>query len=126
MDQAQGGSIPPCANLTINFKRKNTMDKEKGGLAVMIGMGAAPSKVTFEAPEGMDVSEMKEGDEKEVLAMVRYEGDGQFTLVSVDGYPLGESEEEKMPEGYEEGEEEEGEEEGESYPKQLQSRAGLA
>ena len=62
----------------------------------------------------------KEGEEKEILAMVRYDGDGQFTLVSVDGYPLGESGEEEMPEGYEEVEEEE------SYPQQLQSRAGLA
>jgi hypothetical protein len=97
---------------------------KKGGLAVMIGMGAASNEVVFSAPEGMDVSEMKEGEEKEILAMVRYDGDAQFTLVSVDGYPLGESEEE-MPEGYEEGEEEEYEEE-ESYPQQLQSRAGLA
>ena len=101
------------------------MDEDKkGGLAVMIGMGAASNEVVFSAPDGMDVSEMKEGEEKEILAMVRYDGDGQFTLVSVDGYPLGESEEE-MPEGYEEGEEEENEEE-ESYPQRLQSRAGLA
>ena len=99
-------------------------ENKKGSLAVMIGMGAASNKVTFTAPEGMDVSEMKEGEEKEILAMVRYNGDGQFTLVSVDGYSLGESGEEEMPEGYEEGEEEEGEEE-ESYPQQLQSRAGL-
>lgn len=102
------------------------MDEDKkGGLAVMIGMGAASNEVVFTAPEGMDVSEMKEGEEKEILAMVRYDGDGQFTLVSVDGYPLGESGDEEMPEGYEEGEEEEVEEE-ESYPQQLQSRAGLA
>ena len=99
-------------------------ENKKNGLAVMIGMGAASNEVTFTAPEGMDVSEMKEGDEKEILAMVRYDGDGQFKLVSVDGYPLGESEE--MPEGYEEeGEEEEMEEE-ESYPQKLKSRAGLA
>ena len=100
-------------------------ENKKGGLAVMIGMGAASNEVVFTAPEGMDVSEMKEGEEKEILAMVRYDGDGQFTLVSVDGYPLAESGQEEMPEGYEEGEEEEVEEE-ESYPKQLQSRAGLA
>jgi hypothetical protein len=67
-------------------------ENKKGGLAVMIGMGAASNEVVFTAPEGMDVSEMKEGEEKEILAMVRYDGDGQFTLVSVDGYPLGESE----------------------------------
>jgi len=98
-------------------------DKEKGGLAVMIGMGADSNEVTFTAPEGMDVSELKEGEEKEILAMVRYDGDGEFTLVSVDGFPLGEAEEE-MPEGYE-GEGEEVEMEKESYPQQLQSRAGL-
>ena len=97
----------------------------------MIGMGGKGGmdecceEVTFMAPDGMDVSEMKKGEEKEVLAMVRYDGDKKFTLVSVDGYPLGESEEEEMPEGYEEGEEEGGEEE-ESYSKKLQSRAGLA
>jgi hypothetical protein len=73
----------------------------------------------------MDVSEMKEGDEKEILAMVRYDGDGQFKLVSVDGYPLGESDEE-IPEGYEEGEEMEDEMSEESYPQKLKSRAGLA
>jgi hypothetical protein len=99
-------------------------EKEKGGLAVMIGMGAASNEVTFTAPEGMDVSELKEGEEKEILAMVRYDGDGEFTLVSVDGFPLGE-EEEEMLEGYEE-EGEEVEEEEESYPRRLQSRAGLA
>lgn len=95
----------------------------------MIGMGGGmderSGEVMFKAPEGMDVSEMKEGDEKEILAMVRYDGDGQFKLVSVDGYPLGESDEE-MPEGYEEGEEMEDEMSEESYPQKLKSRAGLA
>ena len=106
-------------------------DNKKGGMAVMIGMGGEGmeggyEKVEFMAPEGMDVSEMKEGDEKEILAMIRYDGEGQFTLVSVDGYPLGESEEE-MPEGYEEGEEMEDEMKSEeSYPQKLKSRAGLA
>lgn len=102
---------------------------KKGGLAVMIGMGGGmderSGEAMFKAPEGMDVSEMKEGDEKEILAMVRYDGDGQFKLVSVDGYPLGESDEE-MPEGYEEGEEMEDEMSEESYPQKLKSRAGLA
>jgi hypothetical protein len=105
-------------------------DNKKSGMAVMIGMGGEGmeggyEKVSFMAPEGMDVSEMKEGDEKEILAMIRYDGEGQFTLVSVDGYPLAESGDEEMPEGYEEGEENEMEEE-ESYPQRLQSRAGLA
>jgi hypothetical protein len=66
---------------------------------------------------------MKEGDEKEILAVVCYCGDGEFKLVSVDGYPLNEDEED-MPEGYEEEDEEMGMEE-ESYPQRLQSRAGL-
>jgi hypothetical protein len=99
-------------------------DNKKGGLAVMIGMGGESDELKFPVPEGMDVSEMEEGDEKEVLAVVCYCGDGEFKLVSVDGYPLNESEEE-MPEGYEE-EEEEGMEEEQPYPQQLQSRAGLA
>ena len=98
-------------------------DNKKGGLAVMIGMGGGLDELKFPVPEGMDVAEMEEGDEKEVLAVVCYCGDGEFKLVSVDGYPLNESEEE-MPEGYEE--EEDDMEEEQPYPQQLQSRAGLA
>lgn len=82
----------------------------------------------FTAPEGFDFEGMKEGDEKEVLAIVKYMGDGEFALISVDGYAIGaepemEEEEDEMEE---EGEDmgEEGEE-GESYAKQLSSRAGL-
>lgn len=82
-------------------------------------------ETNFTAPEGFDFEGMKEGDEKEVLAKVRYMGNGQFALGSVDGYALGESEEPEMEE--EEEMEEEGEEEGEegSYAKQLSNRAGL-
>ena len=82
-------------------------------------------ETNFTAPEGFDFEGMKEGDEKEVLAKVRYMGNGQFALGSVDGYALGESEEPEMEE--EEEMEEEGEEEGEegSYAKQLSKRAGL-
>jgi len=110
---------------------------KKGGLAVMIGMGGnggmggmgeSSEEVMFKAPEGMDVSEMKKGDEKEILAKVKYYGEGEFELVSIDGYPIGSSEEE-MPEGSEEemnnGMEEEMKSE-ESYPQKLKSRAGLA
>lgn len=84
-------------------------------------------ETNFTAPEGFSFEGMKEGEEKEVLGMVRYLGNGQFALVSVDGYVLGESEE---PEMEEEEMEEEGEEEGEegeeeSYAKQLSNRAGL-
>jgi len=95
--------------------------EKKGGVAVMVGMGGMSNEVRFPVPEGMDVSEMEEGDEKEILAVVCYCGDGEFKLVSVDGYPLSEDEEE-MPEGYDE----EMEMEEESYPQQLQSRAGLS
>jgi hypothetical protein len=110
-------------------------EDKKGGLAVMIGMGGMGKggmdecceEVMFKAPEGMDVSEMKKGDEKEILAKVKYYGNGQFELISVDGYPIGSAEEE-MPEGSEhemnEGMEEEMPKE--SYPQKLKSRAGLA
>jgi len=79
-------------------------------------------ETNFTAPEGFDFEGMKEGEEKEVLAVVRYVGDGQFTLVSIDGFALGESEEPEMEEGEEM--EEEGEEEG-NYAQQLSARAGL-
>ena len=98
----------------------------KGGMAVVIGMGESPeSEVEFMAPEGFDYADMKEGDEKEVLAKVRYDGEGQFYLVSVDWYPLGGAmeEEEEMPEG-EMMEEEVGEEV--PFQDQLRQRAGLA
>jgi hypothetical protein len=103
--------------------------KNKGGMAVVIGMGGKPEgdEVEFMAPEGFDYSGMKEGEEKEVLAKVRYDGEGEFKLVSVDGYPLtAEMEEEEMPEGYE-GEEEEPEMEEEvPFQDRLRQRAGLA
>lgn len=95
-------------------------------MAVIIGMGGKPEgeEVDFKAPEGFDYADMKEGDEKEVLAKVRYDGEGEFKLVSVDGYPLA-MEEEEMPEG--EMEEEEGEEEIEMpFQDRLRQRAGLA
>jgi hypothetical protein len=100
----------------------------KGGMAVVIGMGGKPEgeEVDFKAPEGFDYADMKEGDEKEVLAKVRYDGEGEFKLVSVDGYPLGmeEEEEEEMPEG--EMEEEEEMEEEVPFQDRLRQRAGLA
>ena len=79
----------------------------------------------FTAPEGFDFEGMKEGEEKEVLAMVRYMGDGEFAWVSVDGYAIeAEPEMEEEEEDEMEGEEMEGEDE-ESYAKQLSARAGL-
>jgi hypothetical protein len=112
--------------------------KEKG-IALIIGIGGGCGckskgcpvcnggnmETNFTAPEGFDFEGMEEGEEKEVLAKVRYMGNGQFALGSVDGYALGESEEPKMEEEEmeEEGMEEEGEEE--NYAKQLSNRAGL-
>ena len=80
-------------------------------------------ETNFTAPEGFNFEGMEEGEEKEVLAKVRYMGNGQFALGSVDGYALGDE-----PEMEEEMEEEEMEEEGmeeENYAKQLSNRAGL-
>jgi hypothetical protein len=85
-------------------------------------------ETNFTAPEGFDFEGMEEGEEKEVLAKVKYLGGGNFSVVSVDGYDLGEEPEmEEEEEGEEmEGEEMEGEEgEEESYAKQLSARAGL-
>jgi hypothetical protein len=96
----------------------------KGGMAVIIGMGKPEKEgVEFDAPEGFDYSDMKEGEEKEVLAKVCYCGDGEFTLVSIDGYPLA-KEEEEMPEG--EMEEEESVEEEVPFQERLRQRAGIA
>lgn len=63
---------------------------------------AAEGNVEFTAPEGMDYSGLKYGEEKEVIAKIRYDGDGQFYLVEVDGYKLGGKSEEEMPEPSEE------------------------
>lgn len=99
----------------------------KGGMAVVIGMGGKPEgeEVEFMAPAGFEYADMKEGDEKEVLAKVRYDGEGEFKLVSIDGYPLGmeAEEEEEMPEGEME---EEGMEEEVPFQDRLRQRAGLA
>ena len=81
-------------------------------------------ETNFTAPEGFDFEGMEEGEEKEVLAKVRYMGNGQFALGSVDGFALVESEEPEMEEEMEEEGEMEEEEE-ESYAKQLSNRAGL-
>lgn len=62
----------------------------------------AEGNVEFNAPEGMDYSGLKYGEEKEVLAKIRYDGDGKFYLVEVDGYKLGNESEEEMPEPNEE------------------------
>ena len=81
----------------------------------------------FEAPEGMDYSDLKKGDEKEVVAKIKYYGEGKFELISVDGYPLSkENEESEMDESEtEEPTEMEGSEEEDSYASNLSKRAGL-
>lgn len=95
-------------------------------MAVVIGMGKPEAEeVEFMAPAGFDYSDMKEGEEKEVLAKVRYDGEGEFKLVSVDGYPIGEMEEEEMPEMEDEMEGEDMEE-APPFQEQLRQRAGLA
>lgn len=78
------------------------------------------------APEGFSLEGMQEGEEKEILAVVRYSGGNELEIVSVDGFPLGESEEDEE-EDMEEMEDMEGEEEEdeESYAQQLSARAGL-
>lgn len=115
--------------------------KEKSGIALIIGVGGGcgckrkgcpvceggKMETIFNAPEGFDFEGMDEGEEKEVLAKVKHLGGGNFAVVSVDGYELGEEPEmEEEEEEEEEGEEMEGEEaEEESYAKQLSARAGL-
>ena len=114
--------------------------KEKSGIALIIGVGGGcgckrkgcpvcegeKMETSFTAPEGFDFEGMKEGEEKEVLAKVKHLGGGNFTVVSVDGYELGEEPEMEEEEEGEEMEGEEGEEGGEeSYAKQLSARAGL-
>jgi hypothetical protein len=90
--------------------------KDKNGMAVIIGVGKGGDKgmgenemegesasynegnVEFSAPEGFDYSNMKDGEEKEVLAKIRYDGEGKFYLVAVDGFPLSGESDEEMPE----------------------------
>lgn len=114
--------------------------KEKSGIALIIGVGGGcgckgkgcpvcegeKMETSFTAPEGFDFEGMDEGEEKEVLAKVKHLGGGNFSVVSVDGYELGEEPEMEEEEEGEEMEGEEGEEgEEESYAKQLSARAGL-
>jgi hypothetical protein len=115
--------------------------KEKSGIALIIGIGGGcgcmrkgcpvckgenmENKIM--APEGFSLEGMQEGEEKEILAVVRYLGGNELEIVSVDGFPLGESEEdeEEDMEEMEDMEGEEGEEDEESFAQQLSARAGL-
>jgi hypothetical protein len=82
---------------------------------------SAEGDVEFNAPEGMDYSGLKYGDEKEVIAKIRYDGDGKFYLKEVDGYSLSSKSEEEMPESSEEDMAQEKPEEG--YASKLSNRA---
>ena len=82
----------------------------------------AEGNVEFTAPEGFDYSNMKYGEEKEVLAKIRYDGDGQFYLVAVDGFPLTGKTEEEMPEPSE-GDMSEPPQEEQGYASQLSEKA---
>ena len=124
--------------------------KDKNGMAIIIGVGkgggkgkgmceecgnegcpacenemeneSAEGNVEFSAPEGFDYSNMKDGEEKEVLAKIRYDGEGKFYLVAVDGFPLSGEMEEEMPEPNED-EMSEAPQEEQGYASQLSDKA---
>ena len=124
--------------------------KDKNGMAIIIGVGkgggrgkgmceecgsegcpacenemeneSAEGNVEFSAPEGFDYSNMKDGEEKEVLAKIRYDGEGKFYLVAVDGFPLSGESEEEMPEPSED-EMSESPKEEQGYASQLSDKA---
>ena len=124
--------------------------KDKNGMAIIIGVGkgggkgkgmceecgnegcpacenemeneSAEGNVEFNAPEGFDYSNMKDGEEKEVLAKIRYDGEGKFYLVAVDGFPLSGEMEEEMPEPNED-EMSEAPKEEQGYASQLSDKA---
>lgn len=124
--------------------------KDKNGMAIIIGVGkgggrgkgmceecgsegcpacenemeneSAEGNVEFSAPEGFDYSNMKDGEEKEVLAKIRYDGEGKFYLVAVDGFPLSSETEEEMPEPSED-EMSESPKEEQGYASQLSDKA---
>ena len=43
---------------------------------------------TFTLPKGVDFTDVKEGDEKEVTAVLRKEGDGKVCILKINGVPL--------------------------------------
>ena len=72
----------------------------KKDMLLAIGVGKPSSEYPeFPIPEGMDLADLKEGDEKEVVAKVKKKGDS-LCLVSVDGVALGKDEEETESEDY--------------------------
>lgn len=67
------------------------MDRKKMMLAIGVGGAEFPE---FDIPEAMDVTEIKDGDEKEIVAKVRRNGD-KFSLIEVNGITLGESDDDQ-------------------------------
>jgi hypothetical protein len=64
----------------------------------MIAISAKPesdSETTFDLPKGVDFTDVKEGDEKEVTAVLRKEADGKVCIVKVNGVPLNKDDEEE-------------------------------
>lgn len=71
---------------------------------MMLAILGEPEKeeLDFKVPEGVDLADLKDGEEREVVATIRKKPDGMACLVSLEGVPL---------EGYEEEETEEVDEE---------------
>jgi hypothetical protein len=90
---------------------------DKKAMMLAIGIGK-PSDVSFDVPEGIDLSDIKDGQEKEVVAVIRKEeGGARAILVSINGIALAE----ESPE--EEVIEEEVEETPEEKPMSIRDRA---
>jgi len=59
----------------------------------IIAIAAKPKRSEypeFAIPEGLDLSGIKDGETKEILAVIKKKDDGKACLVSVDGVKLGE------------------------------------
>jgi len=65
------------------------MDEKKAMLAIAIP--AKQSSPEFPIPEGLDLMDLKDGDEEEVVAKIKKNGD-MFSLVSVNGVSMDEEE----------------------------------
>lgn len=58
---------------------------------IMVALAVKPEYPEFEVPSGLDVTELEDGDEKEVVAKIKKKGD-RLCLVEVNGIPLAEKE----------------------------------
>lgn len=70
-------------------------------MLLAIGIGEKP-EVTFDTPRGLDLTDIKDGEEKEIVAVIRKEEDGKACLVSVNGIKLNEDEPEAEDDSVEE------------------------